>query len=227
MKKLYTVILCGVLAVLLSACSFDEILERIITTNTQATTAATTVQKMDLGDKADLSSFVFVGDSRFVGMKNAIKGYVDGDAEFVAKVGEGLAWLKKIAPDLYKKKGKIIVFNFGVNDLHNASKYIDFYNGMPKDFMENNTLIFMTVNPVNEAKEAEHGFKVKNSDIEKFNNKMKEGLDKEHFRIIDSNTYIQLNDYQTTDGLHYFNNTYRLIFEFAVKSCVNKEYLKR
>ena len=227
MKKLYTVIFCFMLVVLMTGCSFDEILERIITTTTQPTTATTTVQKLDLGDKADVSSFVFVGDSRFVGMKNAIKGRVDGDVEFVAKVGEGLAWFKKIAPDLYKKKGKIIVFNFGVNDLHNASKYVDFYNSMPKDFMENNTLVFMTVNPVNEAKEAEHGFKVKNTDIEKFNSKMKAGLDKGHFQIIDSNTYMQLNNYQTTDGLHYFNDTYRMIFEFAVKSCTNKEYLKR
>ena len=43
--------------------------------------------------------YIFVGDSRFVGMKDAIKDSVDTDVRFVAEVGQGLGWLKKVTPE--------------------------------------------------------------------------------------------------------------------------------
>ena len=224
MKKLKLCILCLILVIGLSGCSFGSLFKNPDTKNPNG---QTNVQNPDDEDQAKYKDYVFVGDSRFVGMKGAVKSKAGNDIEFVAKVGEGLSWLKKQAPDLYQKTGKTIIFNFGVNDLHNASKYVDFYNSMPEEFMKKNTLVFMTVNPVDEAKEAEHGYKIKNKDIEKFNNKMKSGLDKQYFHIIDTNTYIQLKDFKTTDGLHYNNDTYKLIFKYAVKCCEEKDFVRR
>lgn len=223
MRRLFSCILVGILCVSMAGCSSGNRPSQQQVTTTPAKSSESVTDTV----KAEYSDFIFVGDSRFVGMKNAIKGRINSDAEFVAKISEGLAWLKKVAPDLYKNTGKTIVFNFGVNDLHNASKYVEFYNSMPRDFMENNTLVFMTVNPVDETKEAEFGFKVKNKDIEKFNNTMKEGLDEQYFNIIDTNTYVQQNGYMTTDGLHYYNDTYRLIFKYAVKCCEEKDFVRR
>ena len=224
MKRLFSVILYCLIVIGLTACSKDSSNAKQSTT---LVSSQTSVSKLDIGENTDLSKYVFVGDSRFVGMKNAVKGYVDQDVEIVAKIGEGLKWFKTMAPDLYEMKGKIIIFNFGVNDLYNAGKYIEFYNGMPEDFMKNNTLVFMSVNPVDEAKEAEYGFTVKNADIEKFNDKMKAGLNKQYFHVIDTYTFTLQNDLKTTDGLHYFNHIYRLIFEYSVKCCEKGEFISR
>lgn len=217
-KKLISVILCVLLAFSMAACSLGRAKESGIQ-STESTTVKPSVSKLDIGENTDLSKYVFVGDSRFVGMKNALKGYIDQDIEVVAKVGEGLKWLKTVAPGLYNLKGKTIIFNFGVNDLYNAAKYVEFYNGMPEEFMKDNTLVIMSVNPVDESKEAEFGFSVKNTDIEKFNKTIRSGLNKQYFCRIDTNTYIQLGDFMTTDGLHYYNHIYRMIFEYTVKCC--------
>ncbi len=171
--------------------------------------------------------YIFVGDSRFVGMKEAVDGYSDADVEFVAEVGQGLSWLKKTAPGLYGETGKTIIFNLGVNDLYNISGYIDFYNSMPQDFIENNTLVIMTVNPVDEQKEAEFGYSVTNSEIESFNESLKNGLDSLYFKMIDSYTYMKMSAYKTVDGLHYNNETYRLIFDYAVECCGSQGFMKR
>ena len=224
MKRLFSCILCFLITVGMSACT------RVSSGEKQSTTPApskTSVSKIDVGENIDLSKYVFVGDSRFVGIQNSLKGFIDQDVEIVAKIGEGLKWFKTVAPDLYKMKGKTIIFNFGVNDLYNADKYIEFYNSMPEEFMKNNTLVFMSVNPVDEVQEAEHGFNVKNSDIEKFNDKMKNGLNKQYFHIIDTNTYLQRNGFMMTDGLHYYNNVNRQIFEYTVKCCENGEFVSR
>ena len=224
MKRLFSVILYCLIVIGLTACSKDSSNAKQSTT---PVSSQTSVSKLDIGENTDLSKYVFVGDSRFVGIQNSLKGFIDQDVEIVAKIGEGLKWFKTIAPDLYKMKGKTIIFNFGVNDLYNADKYIEFYNGMPEDFKKDNTLVFMSVNPVDEAKEAEHGFKVKNTDIEKFNDKMNNGLDKQYFHIVDTNTYLQRNGFVTTDGLHYFNNVNRQIFEYTVKCCEKGEFISR
>ena len=171
--------------------------------------------------------YIFVGDSRFVGMKDALNGYVDADVRFVAEVGQGLGWLKKVAPDLYNESGKTIIFNLGVNDLYNVSGYVDFYNNLPQDFVENNTLVIMTVNPVDEQREADFGYSVKNSEIESFNNTMRSDLDSLYFNMIDSYTYVQSSSFKTTDGLHYTNDTYRLIFDYAVECCQKQGFMKR
>ena len=171
--------------------------------------------------------YIFVGDSRFVGMKEATAGKTDTDIRYVAEVGQGLAWLKKVAPDLYGESGKTIIFNLGVNDLYNISGYIDFYNGMPQEFIENNTLVIMTVNPVDEQKEADYGYAVTNAEIEQFNSKMKTGVDSLYFKMIDSYTYVTMSAYKTVDGIHYTNDTYGLIFDYAVECCSNRNYMKR
>lgn len=215
MKKLCLCILCGIVIMSLPGCS----LLSEPTAQTSITSMTKAVRKYD--------DYIFVGDSRFVGMEEALNDYVDDDVEIVAKVGQGLAWLKKTAPDLYSRTGKTIIFNLGVNDLYNASEYAEYFNNMPKDFLANNTIIFMTVNPVDEQKEEKFGYGIRNSDIEKFNDVMKEKLDKQYFHIIDTNSYIQLNNFVTTDGLHYNYKTYRMIFDRAVECCEKKDYIKR
>ena len=194
--------------------------ESVTGSTVQTTTTESSESKNDR-----YKDYIFVGDSRSVGMDKAIKEQTDIEVEIVAKNGQGLKWLKETAPSLYGNKGKTIIFNLGVNDLKNVAKYAEFYNKMPKDFIENNTLIFMTVNPVDEAVRPEW-HKRKNSNIELFNKEMKEKLD-ERFRIIDSYTYLKKSkDFKTTDGLHYTNSVYLMVFNYAIKCCENKKFAR-
>ena len=218
-----SLILCVAMAAGMSGCS----LMRDIVNGVNGSTVQTSEVDMSESNIKRYKDYIFVGDSRFVGMNNVLPAHTGVEVEVIAKTGQGLKWLKQTAPSLYGNKGKTIIFNLGVNDLHNASKYVEFYNSLPQDFMENNTLIFMTVNPVDEAVEAEHGYKVKNIDIENFNKKLRAELDP-HFKMIDTNTYVQLkDDFRTTDGLHYYNNVYLYIFDYAIECCEKQKFVRR
>ena len=218
MKKFYLRILCGILCIVIATGLAGCTGKNGGTDNASKPVSAGQVRYDD---------YIFVGDSRFVGMKDAIEGYTDADVEFVAEVGQGLSWLKKTAPGLYGETGKTIIFNLGVNDLYNISGYVDFYNSMPQDFIENNTLVIMTVNPVDEQREADFGYTVTNAEIESFNNTLKSDVDSLYFKMIDSYTYVKLSAFKTTDGLHYNNETYRLIFDYAIECCGNQGFMKR
>ena len=115
----------------------------------------------------------------------------------------------------------------GVNDLENVSGYVEFYNNLPQDFMENNTLVIMTVNPIDDQREAKIGYGVNNTEIESFNNTLKNELDKQCYHMIDSYTYLWMSDFKTVDGIHYTDATYRLIFDYAVDCCRNGNFVKR
>jgi hypothetical protein len=211
-------ILCGILCVIIAAgmagCTKDK--ENTESTHTDISST-----------RSRYEDYIFVGDSRFVGMKDAIKDSVGTDVRFVAEVGQGLGWLKQVTPDLYNETGKTIIFNLGVNDLENVSGYVEFYNNLPQDFMENNTLVIMTVNPIDDQREAEIGYGVNNTEIESFNNTLKNELDKQCYHMIDSYTYLRMSDFKTVDGIHYTDATYRLIFDYAVDCCRNGNFMKR
>lgn len=218
MRKTNFRILCGVLCVMIAAgmsgCSKDK-------GDTESTHEDFSTARSRYED------YIFVGDSRFVGMKEAIKDSVDSDVRFVAELGQGLGWLKRVAPDLYNETGKTIIFNLGVNDLSNVSGYVEFYNNLPQDFMENNTLVIMTVNPVDEQRDAEFGRSVTNSEIESFNNTLKNELDKQCYHMIDSYSYLRMSDFETVDGIHYTDSTYKLIFDYAVECCEQQGFMRR
>ena len=105
-----------------------------------------------------------------------------------------------------------IVFNFGVNDLGNVGKYISKLNELVKgDWSKAGQIIVMSVNPVDEALEAENGYSVTNAQIEEFNQKMKDGLDS-NIKFIDVYSQIK-DDFTTVDGVHYDNATYQKIYD--------------
>lgn len=150
------------------------------------------------------NKLVMIGDSRTVGMQTAVN---KENVVYIAEVGEGYNLLesKKTEIENYASdSNKVLVFNLGVNDLVNIDKYINFY----KELINNNSsahIYFMSINPVDEAKEASNGYSVKNSDIDNFNNKLKSSFSNKY---VDINSSIQ---FDTSDGLHYSNETYEEI----------------
>lgn len=175
----------------------------------------------------EYSDYIFVGDSRFVGMEEALNGYVDEDVTFIAEGSQGLEYLKTVAPDLYELEGKTIIFNLGVNDLSNSQEYVLFYNSLPQSFLAKNIVCVMTVNPVDQQLEAENGYDVKNTDIANFNSILISGVRKDLIYIIDTNSYLMLEGYETFDGLHYTTDTSRKIFDYAIYCCEHNDFFDR
>ena len=169
------------------------------------------------------SPFVFVGDSRFEAQYRYC-GNLGGS--YVAKGGLGLDWMKMQLFDIYKMKNKYVIFNMGVNDLDNVENYIAFYNSFPTEFLNSNKVIVMTVNPINDKIAAEKGFPQTNKEVDYFNSKLKNELRRE-INILDSNAYMKKTGFETEDGLHYDEDTYRNLYNWEVSECRHNRFFQR
>ena len=164
-----------------------------------------------------VNGYIFVGDSRFVGMDNICD--IDSNSKYfvVAKVGEGYDWLiDEAIPQMNKIRDENknitswnLVINLGINDLYNLNKYKDIYDNFSLDY----NIYVVSVNPIERHKS------ITNKDIEEFNNALK-SVNKSIY--IDTYKYLKTKGYSTTDGLHYTNDTYKKIFEFIDKNIDSK-----
>ena len=167
--------------------------------------------KLEKVDQITISRKYWVGDSRFVGMKDNAK----GDDVFICKVSMGHSWLESTAiPQLKKqlknKKGEVVIFGLGVNDLYKVDKYINTYKAFIKEY-PNVSFIFMSVNPVDDSKSSN----CKNKDIENFNKKLQSNFSKMYL-----DTYSQIKNQVTgssTDGMgvHYNKQLNKAIYDMV------------
>lgn len=160
---------------------------------------------------------IYMGDSRIVGMMSSI---TNKSITYIAQNGAGYSWLVDSAiPELANKiEGKkFIVLAFGVNDLGNAANYLTKYQEL-KDTYPNVNIYIMSVNPVDEAKEAESGYTVTNESIENFNETMKNSFGENYIDV-----YAQIKDnFETEDGVHYTTETYKKIHEIVINYILSK-----
>lgn len=171
---------------------------------------------------------LFVGDSRTVGMQLAVDPMKTNKKNiWYAKSGAGFPWLASAAitnsinAASASAKGKLaIVCLMGVNGLEymNIATYLNYHAKTWVD-EDGNELYFVSVNPVNESKEASHGYSVKNSQIINFNTNIKNRLTR-NIKYIDTYNSIK-GSFNTTDGLHYTNDTYKEIYNL-IKNAVGK-----
>lgn len=160
---------------------------------------------------------IYMGDSRIVGMMSSI---TNKSITYIAQSGAGYSWLVDSAiPELANKiEGKkFIVLAFGVNDLGNAANYLTKYQEL-KDTYPNVNIYIMSVNPIDEAKEAENGYTVTNESIENFNETMKNSFGENYIDV-----YAQIKDnFETEDGVHYTTETYKKIHEIVINYILSK-----
>jgi len=152
--------------------------------------------------------YLFVGDSRTVQLKMAVG---STDKAYVAKVGEGYNWFKNTALSEISEtagNGTVMVINFGVNDLGNASKYIKLVNSNIDAWIEAGiTVYYAAVTPVGSSA------RVTNDQIESFNSRLKNELDP-RIQWIDGYTFLQQNGFNASDGLHYDKTTYKNLYSY-------------
>ena len=155
---------------------------------------------------------IFVGDSRTVGLKSTIGG---GKNLYIAKSSQGYVWFSKTAVKTLKKRLEsypysTVVFNFGVNDVDNVYAYIGLYKKLIGEY-PNAKFYIMSVNPIQSKKGSWY---VTNKMIRSFNSIMKAAFPD---RYLDCYEELKQKGFQTVDGLHYNQATYRKIYAFAVR----------
>ena len=170
--------------------------------------ASKKVTKKTVVTKPKYTDYLFVGDSRTVGLDACVSGISSK-----AKVGAKVDYLQSILSDVTKTRKKNVIFNFGVNDLGNINKYITVYKSLPKDFIKNNNVIIMSVNPTDGSKYGSW-----NTDIDKFNAKMKKNLPS-GVKYLDTNSTLKKEGFSTRDGVHYKEVTYKRIAKLAFNFC--------
>lgn len=170
--------------------------------------ASKKVTKKTVVTKPKYTEYLFVGDSRNVGLDACVSGISSK-----AKVGAKVDYLQSILSDVTKTRKKNVIFNFGVNDLGNINKYITVYKSLPKDFIKNNNVIIMSVNPTDGSKYGSW-----NTDIDKFNAKMKKNLPS-GVKYLDTNSTLKKEGFSTRDGVHYKEVTYKRIAKLAFNFC--------
>lgn len=159
------------------------------------------------------TAYIFVGDSRFVGMDTACNIHSKSNQYVVAKVGQGYYWLTNEAIkqvdeiiSTHSASSWVVIFNFGINDLGNISKYKAFYNSLSTKPYK---IVLVSVNPVGNYPS------IPNSTVEGFNM----SLQSIGYTYVDTYSYL-MNErgYVTPDGLHYNNSTYQDIYKYIIYS---------
>lgn len=159
----------------------------------------------------DYERYIFVGDSRYVGM-SACAGAQD---VFIAEVGEGYAFLLRQLDSIRSQCSEktAVIIGLGVNDMSGdfSQKYIQTLNQLCAELPGD--VFFMSVNPVNEGIEQKNGYHITNMSIDTFNEKLRAGLDG-RIGFIDTNSFLKGDGFVSTDGLHYNNETYSKIYDY-------------
>lgn len=149
-------------------------------------------------DSLDFSNFVFVGDSRTVGMGQVL------DLETIAEVGVGYSFLQAHYNEILELEDCNIVFNLGVNDLSHVDEYIEFFQRIPEEFAFDNHLYVVSVNPTSGP------YASMNADIDYFNVQLSDSLPST-IKWIDTCSFLREAGFGSPDGLHYDQQTYETI----------------
>lgn len=163
------------------------------------------------------TGYIFVGDSRFVGMDKICNIESLSDNYFVvAKCSMGYDWLvsealPQVKQIVYSNKSVdewVLISGLGVNDYDNIERYCNLYSDLSSDF----NIVCLSVNPV------EHSDYITNEDIEFFN----KTLSTSGFRFVDSYSVLVEEGFSTVDGLHYNDETYEKVFSIIVEEVLDK-----
>lgn len=161
------------------------------------------------------TGYIYLGDSRFVGMNKVVHMDEEEHTFVVAKTGQGLRWLKKTAYDEIidimdnntNVDEWIIISGLGINDGYQGDKYVEFYKTFPEDVR----LIVLSVNPLDKNKCDKYGY-----DFEGLNDgacKVNNALRESDLEYLDTRRELIMLGYETQDGVHYTNDTYEMIYD--------------
>lgn len=159
-----------------------------------------------------VASTIFVGDSRFVQMHEAVG---ETGVTWICENAKGYKWFVENAIpriDNLVGNGTKILINLGVNDTKHADNYINMVNGKAAEWTSKGaTVYYASVNPCWENPY------VTNDEVIAFNTKVSANLVGVHW--IDSYTFLTENGYRLVDGLHYSDDTSAVIYNYFI-TCI-------
>lgn len=164
---------------------------------------------------------IFVGDSRTVGLQEA----VGSSDTYIAKWGQGYEWFvqtgrNKLEKTLKEYPYSAVIFNLGVNDMGNVEAYVREYQELQADYPKAR-FYFMSLNPVEETFLRASGYGSRdNASIEVFNDRMKQVFGSFYINtydwMIEQEYVLDLpHGHGTTDGLHYIDIVYQMLYGFV------------
>lgn len=169
-----------------------------------------------------MDGYIFIGDSRFVGMSSAISGIKGNNVHIVAKVSMGYNWLVKEAiPEvnsILKKHSQerfYIYSNLGVNDL--SYSYASKLNSLANGDWSKHKVIFVSVTPCG------GGYSkcgnVTNDNVIKLNKDQKSKLNNVYYCDIYNGIGSSNFGCNGSDCLHYNSTTYKKIYNYMINNC--------
>lgn len=164
---------------------------------------------------------VFVGDSRTVGLQEAVK----GSDTYIARWGQGYDWFSQTGRGRLEKildeyPYSAVIFNLGINDMGNVESYVREYRELQADYPKAR-FYFMSVNPVEESFLRANGYSGRdNASIEVFNDRMKQVfgsfyIDTYHWMIGQEYVLDLPHGHGTMDGLHYIDIVYQMLYGYV------------
>ena len=178
---------------------------------------------------------IIIGDSRTVQLCASMTGdwtkcqfsnggKNNGTDVYIAQGSKGYSWFESTAlpyvnsiissnPNTRYNIYSLMGVNFLLSDI---DKYIAKYSSLANNEWKNQNIILVSVGPVNEAIEAQHGYSTKNSNIETFNAKLKNGVKATNVSYCDIYTPLTGN-FHTEDGLHYGGSTNNRIYDLLMQ----------
>lgn len=170
--------------------------------------------KVEASESMLKTGYIWLGDSRFVGMNRCIHMDEYTNNFVVAKSGEGLRWLKDTATsqidaiiaDNQDIVDWVIITGLGVNDYWNVDSYLDYYSEF-----DNVQIVLVSVNPVEIQKYIEYGidYTAITNGIAIFNASLQET----DYKYIDVYSVLMDTGFETVDGVHYTEDTYIKIYK--------------
>lgn len=159
---------------------------------------------------------IWVGDSRTLGMEEAM----DNDDLYIGAAGEGYNWFSESGLPLLKDALKDypdapVVFNFGVNDYDNMENYLNLYTSLTEEYPDTH-FYFLAVYPI----DPELCENITNEEISDFNSHLQRLFPDTY---LDSYTQIMMRELRPFDGIHYEEDVYRSIYEFAAQQILRRE----
>ena len=156
---------------------------------------------------------VFIGDSRFVQMKEAVD---PTPWVWIAESGKGYDWFVEKglsrADNVIGTNSRVII-NLGVNDVRNADKYIALFNRKAAEWTARGARVYYaSVNPVWTNPY------VSREQVEAFNLKLQTSLNL-WITWVDSYSYLQTVGCRIVDGLHYDTPGYQVIYAYYMEMC--------
>lgn len=167
-------------------------------------------------DGKTVSPIIWVGDSRTLGMQEAL----ENSDLYIAAAGEGYNWfvetgLAEMEAAVKEHPDAPVVLNFGVNDYDNMDKYMELYQTMTAEHPDTQ-FYFLSVNPI----DPEVCTNITNEEIADFNSHLRALFPDTY---LDSYTMIKASEIVPFDGIHYTKDDYRQIYEYAVGQIARRQ----